>query len=511
MTLTNSLVKRGMGLIEYWNRNHQAAIIQQEYQLSQLLKQAQFTDFGKIHQFSAIQNNSDLVGAFQSKVPLHNYQEMFDPWWQRSFEGEGDIHWKGQTKYFALSSGTSDAASKYIPITADMTRSMRSGALRMFSCLPKYQLDSKLYFKDWLMIGGSASLQNYGHCLAGDLSGINARKPPVWLKRLYKPGTEIARIKDWDKRMEMIAKNAPNWDIAIMTGIPSWVQLTLEYVVDFYGLDHIHQLWPNLSVFVSGGIAFDPYRKSLERLFDKKVIYQDTYLASEGFFAYQARPETNAMQLILNNGVFYEFVPFKEENFNELGEVLPHATALTIDQVEEGVDYALIISTCAGAWRYLIGDTVKFVNKELSEIVITGRTKHFLSICGEHLSVDNMNQAIKLVEENMQVEVREFTVSGVKSGSHFAHKWYLGVDGIVDKFTLGQVLDQQLQVVNDDYKAERSAMLQNLQLEIIPTKVFYDWQRHLGKMNGQSKFPRVMKAHQFEEWEKFVSQKMQIL
>lgn len=160
MTLTNSLVKRGMGLIEYWNRNHQAAIIQEEYQLSQLLKQAQFTDFGKTHQFSVIQNNNDLTGVFQSKVPLHNYQEMFDPWWKRSFEGCGDVHWKGQTKYFALSSGTSDAASKYIPITADMTRSMRSGALRMFSCLPKYQLDSKLYFRDWLMIGSSAKFVN---------------------------------------------------------------------------------------------------------------------------------------------------------------------------------------------------------------------------------------------------------------------------------------------------------------------------------------------------------------
>lgn len=500
-----------MDFIHYWNSSKLPASLQQQFVLQQLLKKAAVTQFGKKHDFSTILAQAGHESAFRQIVPLHNYEQMYTPWWENAFSGQTDISWPGHIRYFALSSGTSNASSKYIPVTEEMSKMMRTTALRMFSCLPKYDLDYTLYFKDWLMIGGSATLQNHGHCFAGDLSGINARKPPFWLKRLYKPGTKIAQEKDWDQRMKLIAQRAHEWDISIMTGIPSWVQLTLEYVIDYHGLKHIHEIWPNLSVYVSGGIALGPYQSSMEKLLGKEIIYQDTYLASEGFFAYQSRPETNAMQLVIDNGIYYEFVPFIEANFNESGEIKANAQSLTIGEIEEGVDYALVISTCSGAWRYLIGDTIRFTDKKRLELIITGRTKHFLSICGEHLSVDNMNQALQGVKEEMDVTVREFTVAGVASKSHFAHKWYLGIDTHVDKNDLAKALDKELQMINDDYKAERSAMLQELQLEIVPTRVFYDWQRHKGRMNGQSKFPRVMKKEQFKEWEQFVSQQMQTL
>lgn len=510
-SMASTLVKGGFRLVQQWDRRPTSPAFLQRKELLQLLKKAEFTAFGRNYQFSQLALHPDPVAAFQQEVPMHDYDSIFDQWWHRSLEGEPDVAWKGHTRYFALSSGTAGSASKYIPVTFEMMKAMRQGGFKMFSCLPKYNVPTSLYLKDWLMIGGSAHLQNLGHCYAGDLSGINASKPPVWIRRFYKPGTEIARIANWDERTKAIVNHAPKWDVGVMTGIPSWVQLTIEAVVDRYGLDHIHQIWPNFKVYVSGGIAFEPYRKSFERLLGEPLIYQDSYLASEGFIAFQDRPGTNSMRLVLNNGIFMEFVPFDERNFDEEGRLRPDAKALSIDEVEEKKDYAILLTTCSGAWRYLIGDTVRFTNVDRCEIIITGRTKHFLSICGEHLSVDNMNNAISEVEHNLNLGIREFTVCGVKAGSHFAHRWYIGTERAADEKLLAQALDRQLMTLNDDYKAERSAMLQDIQVKVVPSRVFYEWQREQGKMNGQSKVPRVMKQAQFEEWERFVSRQSSLL
>ncbi|MCO6479948.1 MAG: GH3 auxin-responsive promoter family protein [Phaeodactylibacter sp.] len=507
MTVASNLVKKGISFVQQLEQRRPTPAQLQRRALLGLLRRAERTAFGRHYGFERLSNAANLEVAFQAQVPMHDYNRMFDNWWRRTLAGEADVSWRGAVKYFALSSGTSEAASKYIPITADMQKSMRQAAFRMFSCLPKYNLPPSFYTKEWLMIGGSASLQDLGHCYAGDLSGINASKPPVWIRSYYRPGTRIARIPDWDERTEAIAKMAPSWDVSVLTGLPSWVQLTLERIIEYHGLNHIHELWPNLRVFVSGGIAFGPYRKSFEELLAHPLIYMDSYLASEGFVAFQSRPETSAMRLQLNNGIFFEFVPFNEDNFDEEGRLRPSARALTLDEVEEGQDYALLMSTCAGAWRYLIGDTIRFADKARSEILITGRTKHFLSICGEHLSVDNMNQAIGRTEDLLNVKINEFTVSGVKADTHFAHRWYIGCEPKANPDTLSKVLDEQLMAVNDDYAAERSAMLRPPQAHVIDTRLFYEWQRHHGKMNGQSKFPRVMKGEQLAEWETFVKSK----
>ncbi len=505
-TVATTLVRKGISLVRQLDQMKPTPIQLQQRCLQGLLRRAGQTAFGRRYGFESIAASANPARAFQAGVPMHSYDSMFDEWWSRALAGEPDVSWRGRVPYFALSSGTSGAASKYIPVTVDMQRSMRQAAFRMFTCLPKYNLPASFYTKEWLMIGGSASLQDLGHCQAGDLSGINASNPPVWIRRFYRPGTRIARIKDWDERSTAIARMAPSWDVGVLTGIPSWVQLTLERVMEYHGLSNIHEIWPNLQVFVSGGVAFEPYRKSFESLLAHPLIYQDSYLASEGFIAFQARPETTAMRLLLNNGIFYEFVPFDEANFDEEGQLRPTARALTIDEVEEGRDYALLLSTCAGAWRYLIGDTVRFEDKSRSEIRITGRTKHFLSICGEHLSVDNMNQAIRRTEDILNLQIKEFTVCGVKAGSHFAHRWYLGCEPLADASVVAGVLDEQLKIVNDDYAAERAAMLRPPQLHLVEPARFYDWQRHTGKMNGQSKFPRVMKEQQFDKWEAFLKQ-----
>jgi hypothetical protein len=502
------ILKKGAKLVKNMDRGHFSPLALQKRTLKQLLRQAGNTDFGRHYDFPKINGSIDPLNSFREIVPIHDYDKIFHEWWHRSLKGEKNIAWRGAVKYFGLSSGTTGAASKYIPITSDMTRAMRQTAFRLFACLPKYGLPASFYLKNWFMIGGSASLRPEGNCFVGDLSGINAKSPPIWVRPYFKPGIQIAHYKDWDERIHAIALNAPKWNIGIVTGIPSWVQLSFEYIIKYHKLDTIHDIWPNLSVFVTGGTAFAPYKKSFEKLLAKPLIYQDSYLASEGFIAYQARPDTHAMKMALNNGIFFEFVPFNSDNFDGEGNIKKEAEALHIGEVKEGLDYALLLSTCAGAWRYLIGDTIRFTDLERKEIIITGRTKHFLSICGEHLSIDNMNQALKRTEEILDISVGEFTVSGVKSGSHFAHKWYLGCNTDVDTKKIAEVLDEQLMLVNDDYRAERNAMLQDLQLQVIPNEIFINWQRSIGKLNGQSKIPRVLKPNLFPDWEAFVKKEM---
>jgi hypothetical protein len=210
------------------------------------------------------------------------------------------------------------------------------------------------------------------------------------------------------------------------------------------------------------------------------------------------------MRLVLNNGIFYEFVPFEDKNFDTNGEVKADAETLLIDQLEEGKDYAILLSSCAGAWRYLIGDVIKFVSLEESEIVITGRTKHFLSLCGEHLSVDNMNKAVELVSEELNLNIKEFTVAGIPHGSLFAHHWYIGTDDKVDRDVLREKIDGHLKILNDDYAVERSAALKEVVVDVLPVKAFYDWMQSKGKVGGQNKFPRVIKSVQLDDWRSFL-------
>ncbi len=249
----------------------------------------------------------------------------------------------------------------------------------------------------------------------------------------------------------------------------------------------------------------DPYRKGFERLLGRPIYYIETYLASEGFIAYQALPNRKSMRLVLNNGIFYEFIPFDENNFLPKGEIKPDAETFLIDEVEEGKEYALLLSTCSGAWRYIIGDVIKFVSIEESEIVITGRTKHFLSLCGEHLSVDNMNKAIKLVSNELNITIPEFAVAGIPHQSLFAHHWFIGTDDNVDSNKLKERIDHHLKVLNDDYAVERSAALRDVFVDVLPLKKFYDWMESNGKVGGQNKFPRVMKDAQLEAWINFIS------
>lgn len=505
MPILGALIKRGLTLGEKLERQNVSPIQFQTRTLRRLIRQASHTTFGQYYDFKELLRSHNLVEDFQSKVPVHDYDRMHDRWWHMALNGLENVTWPGKVKYFALSSGTSGSPSKRIPVTDDMIRAIRRAGTRMFFNLNRFDISPELYTKGMLLLGGSTNLQNQGDFFMGDLSGINAGKIPFWLRPFYKPGTKISKINDWNDKIEQIAKEAPNWDVAFMVGIPAWIQLMMERIIAYNKVSHIHEVWPNLTVYVHGGVHFEPYRKGFDKLVGKPLIYMDSYLASEGFIAFQNRPDTHAMRLLLHNGIFFEFVAFNEENFDEEGHIRENLVALSIDEVEEGVDYAVLLSTCAGAWRYLIGDVLRFTDKARAEIIVAGRTKHYLSIVGEHLSVDNMNQAIRHAEDALNIDIREFTVSAVQSGRLFSHKWYVGCDTRVDANLLKTVLDERLKAVNDDYRIERDAAL-DIQVEVIPSQLFYQWQEHRGKLGGQNKFPRVMRGELLEAWEKFVHQ-----
>jgi hypothetical protein len=281
--------------------------------------------------------------------------------------------------------------------------------------------------------------------------------------------------------------------------------LLLEKIIAHYNVKTIHDIWPNLMVFCHGGVSFEPYRQGFEKLLAHPITYIETYLASEGFIAFQTHPNAEGMQLVLNNGLFFEFIPFTEQNFSADGDLAQNPQTLMIDDVEEGKEYALLLSTCSGAWRYLIGDTIRFVSKSRSEIVITGRTKHFLSLCGEHLSVDNMNKAIEMVSDDLSISIREFTVAGVAHDTLFAHHWYVGTDDTVDAVDLRNRIDARLVQLNDDYAVERKHALKEITVRVLPTATFYKWMEAKGKMGGQHKFPRVLKKGLIAEWDAFLA------
>jgi hypothetical protein len=262
-----------------------------------------------------------------------------------------------------------------------------------------------------------------------------------------------------------------------------------------------------LRIFCHGGVSIEPYRKSLDKLFGQPVTFIETYLASEGFLAFQSRPNAPGMELVLDNGIFFEFVPFNKENFDENFNLKPNPQTLTIDEIKEGKDYAILITTCAGAYRYLIGDTVRLVDKKYNEIIITGRTKFFLSICGEHLSVDNMTHAVKKLSDAENVEIPEFCVIGEEHGNLFAHRWFLACDEPLDANSAAEKIDNYLNEVNDDYRVERLEAIRDVSVEVLPTAVFYDYMRLIGKEGAQNKFPRVLRGEKMEHWLNYLKNK----
>ena len=480
--------------------------VQQKKVLKKLLKKAEFTAFGEHFHFTKLLQEKNPIDAFQQTVQMYDYSSIYKQWWYRAIKGEPYVCWPGHIKYFALSSGTSEAASKYIPVTKEMLSAFKRGSVRQIVAQAHYDLPKEHFEKGMLMIGGSTLLDFNGSHYSGDLSGITAANIPVWFQRFYKPGKNISRYKDWETKLIEIVRNAKDWDIGVIVGVPAWIQIILERIIEFYQVKTIHDIWPNLRIYVHAGVSIEPYRNSIGKLTAFPLIYSDTYLASEGLIAYQERPNSdNGMRMLLDNGIFYEFIPFNEQNFDTDGNLKPNALALTIKDVELGKEYALLMSTCAGAWRYLIGDTIRFTDLEHAEIVITGRTKHYLSLCGEHLSVENMSRAIKLTADDLKLEFNEFAVAGIPYQNLFAHQWYIGSNKASSEDAIKERLDFYLKEINDDYRVERIAALKDIFVKILPDSAFIDFMATKGKLGAAHKFPRVLKGTLLKEWQSFIN------
>jgi hypothetical protein len=507
MAILGSILKRTFKLRESIPKIRKVnGYDQQVKELKKLLTKAEFTAFGEHYGFSKLLNETNVVEAFQKTVHTHDYNSMFKKWWYRALNGEAFVCWPKRIKYFALSSGTSDSSSKYIPVTTDMLKAIKKSNIRQLVRQAQYDFPKEHFERGFLMLGGSTHLNYNGTYFEGDLSGIQAKNIPFYFQHFYKPGKRISKERDWDTKLEEIVKNAKNWDICTVVGVPAWVQILFEKIIEEYKVKNIHEIWPHLELYVHGGVSIAPYKKGFEKLLGRPILFFDTYLASEGFIAYQDRQGTDSCRMVLDNGIFFEFVPFTDNNFDSEGTLVETPEVYHIGEVQEGVEYALLLTTCSGAWRYLIGDVIKFTSLEHYEIIITGRTKHFLSLCGEHLSQDNMNRAIELVSLELNINIKEFTVAGIHYDTLFAHHWYIGTDDPVDSTVLRKRIDEVLKGLNDDYRVERSAALKEVVIEVMPSHVFYDYMHSIGKIGAAFKFPRVLKGKKLTDWENYLKE-----
>lgn len=509
MPILGSVIKNAIALRSKFpnDKRHSNPRALQSKTLRKLVKRAQNTRFGEKYRFKEILNSKDIIRSFQEHVPIYDYKSIYREMWYRALNNETFVTWPGRVKYFALSSGTSESSSKHIPVTADMVKAIKKTSIRQIFSLANYDFPKEFYEKGILMLGGSTHLQHNGTYFEGDLSGITTGNIPFWFQHFYKPGNRISKERDWNTKLDEIVKKAGNWDIGVIVGVPAWLQILLERIIEYYNVDTIHDVWPNLSIYVHGGVSFNPYKKGFEKLLARPLTYIETYLASEGFIAYQSRPNTEGMEMVLDNGLFFEFIPFNDDNFDVEGNLKKHAKTLLIDEVDEKTEYALLLSSVSGAWRYLIGDTIKFFDLKHNEIIITGRTKFFLNYCGEHLSQENMNRAVEIMSKKLNVDIREFTVAAIRYGSMFAHKWFIGTDDALDAETAAAEIDENLKKLNDDYRVERSAAIKEVFVEVLPVNYFYEYMEKNGKIGAQNKFPRVLKEAKLTEWETFLKTK----
>ncbi len=481
-------------------------IEEQKLVLRQLLEKAKDTDFGVKYGFDEIMESGDIITSFAERVPYFDYDSIHTHWWHRLHQHEENITWPGNPSYFALSSGTTGKESKRIPVTDEMVNTIRQAGIKQVYALSNFDLPPDFFEKEILMLGSSTDLTRRNEHLEGEISGISASNIPFWFRGYYKPGQQISQVEDWDERVQKIAENAPKWDIGAISGIPSWIELMLQKVIAYHNLKHIHEIWPNLQVYTSGGVAFGPYEKSFNALMGKKITIIDTYLASEGFIAFQSRPETSAMQLITDNGIYFEFVPFHPDYINKDGSLKANATVLALSEIEEGKEYVLLMSTVSGTWRYVIGDTIEFTDTRRAEIRITGRTKFFLNTVGSQLSVNKMDDAIKHLEDSFKIKVPEYTLCAKRIDGEFYHCWFLGTEDHVKEEELAKELDIYLMGANKNYRVARSKALEGVRATVVPADVFYGWNARNKKKGGQVKMERVMDEEKFAEWESFVQE-----
>lgn len=460
----------------------------QEAQLQRLVLDAKSTQIGQTLGFTSIRTIKD----FQRQVPISTYDDL-KPYIERMIRGERDVLWRGKIVWYAKSSGTTNDKSKYIPVSKDALETCHlQGGKDLFVFFSENVPDTEVFSGKMLTLGGSHKASEFNEKVrVGDLSSIYLENVPSVAELFRTPSTDIALIENFEEKIKRIAEVAVKENVTSILGVPSWNLVLLRKILDYTGANNISEVWPDLEMFGHGGISFEPYRDQYKSIIpSSKMRYIETYNASEGFFAIQDDLDDKGMLLMLDYGIFYEFIPM-----NELGTTNP--TVLTIEEVELNVNYALVITTNSGMWRYLIGDTVKFTSLYPHKIVISGRTTQYINAFGEEVIVNNSDEAMRKACEEFGVSISNYSAAPVfmseeKLQGH--HQWIVEFDETPhDSENFADVLDKELQKLNSDYEAKRfcNATLNRLDLVIAEKGLFHEWMKSQGKLGGQHKVPRL--------------------
>lgn len=460
--------------------------VQKEW-LERLVDQGRQTLFGEKYQFDSIQNYED----FKEKVPLQDYDDV-KSWVDLAVEGQDDVLWPGETKWFAKSSGTTSDRSKFIPVTKDSLEDCHyKGGKDLLAIYYSHFPSTKLYKGKHLVVGGTATQnQLRPDSYSGDLSAIILKNLPWWVEIKRIPSRDIALMSEWEEKIERLAESTMKEDVSSISGVPSWTLVLINRILEKTGKKDIREVWPNLELFMHGGVSFKPYEKEFQRIIPHDDMhYIESYNASEGFFGIQDEIDGDLL-LMLDYGVFFEFIPMDEyEGTNS-------KTVIGIQDVELDKNYAVVISTNGGLWRYIIGDTVKFTSIAPYRVVVSGRTKHFINVFGEEVIIENADKALREACQKTDALLKDYTACPVfmEEGNQGAHEWLIEFSKDPDDMkTFAEHLDRSLRAINSDYDAKRSSDL-TLKFPIVHKArngVFEEWLKSKGKLGGQHKVPRL--------------------
>ncbi len=468
--------------------------VQQEL-FEKLLKQARDTEYGTKFEFKSIQTSEE----FAQRVPVVTYETLF-PYISRIMKGEQNLLWPSEIRWFAKSSGTTNAQSKFIPVSSEALEECHfKGGKDLISIYVNNHPTSRLFDGKGLAIGGSQQINEYdphANSYYGDVSAVIMKNLPLWAQFVRTPSLEIALMEEWEEKIERMARATADENVTSISGVPTWTILLLRRILEIKGKSSIAEVWPNLELFVHGAVAFAPYKSLFQALIGRPDMnYLETYNASEGFFGIQDQSESDELLLMLDYGIYYEFIPFKH-----VGEENP--PTLTLKDVKLGETYALVISTNAGLWRYQIGDTVKFTSTNPYRIKITGRTKHFINAFGEEVVIENAEYAVTKACEHTAAEITNFTAGPIYlgSGNKGGHEWIIEfAQQPNDLEVFISTLDETLKDINSDYQAKRykDMALMAPVVHSVPQGTFYQWMKKRGKLGGQNKVPRLSNNREF--------------
>ncbi len=481
-TILGLFTQKRLTQIDYFKTN--PLKVQREC-LQELLSRAADTEYGRKYGFRSILTTEQ----YKERLPVVHYEDI-SGYMRRMMEGENNLLWPAEIKWFAKSSGTTDAKSKFIPVSPSSLEDCHfRGGKDVIAIFNRLYPDAGIFSGKTLALGGSSEVsKTNNNCQYGDLSAILISNTPFWVNRMKTPEASIMLMNNWEEKIEKICEITIKEDVRCLAGVPSWFLTVINKILEKTGKSNLHEVWPNLELFIHGGISFTPYREQYNRLLpDPKMKYMETYNASEGFFGLQDDPNDSSMLLMLDYGVYYEFMPT-----SELGKTNPRTVLL--EDVKTGVNYALIISTNSGLWRYMIGDTIQFTSTKPYKFKITGRTKLFINAFGEEVIIDNATEALNFACRETGADVYEFTAAPIfmGEGKRGAHEWLIEFKNPpADIEQFAELLDNQIQKLNSDYEAKRMLSLERLHIQIARPNLFNDWLKEKGKLGGQHKVPRL--------------------